>query len=234
MSQFSIGKEAIIDREGWMERIEQTSVSFSHSTSFVNPTILLPGFITYITQTLAQDFTKKIDRVSVDPYLLHQRCLITWDQTPCSSFSCAKVPPRGEFMLLARASMIHRCIRKLEKHVQQKSYERRRVVRRWTMKGTSFNFTFFPRQTDYLFHYAVVPSCTYLTFFRVRSKRFVSRGKIIWTTRTFLLREIFLEQIFDTFIYTQGMIIFFKDEEIKTEYLWCYQKRQKNNYIIII
>lgn len=144
MSQFSIGKEAIIDREGWMERIEQTSVSFSHSTSFVNPTILLPGFITYITQTLAQDFTKKIDRVSVDPYLLHQRCLITWDQTPCSSFSCAKVPPRGEFMLLARASMIHRCIRKLEKHVQQKSYERRRVVRRWTMKGTSFNFTFSP------------------------------------------------------------------------------------------
>lgn len=204
MSQFSIGKEAIIDREGWMERIEQTSVSFSHSTSFVNPTILLPGFITYITQTLAQDFTKKIDRVSVDPYLLHQRCLITWDQTPCSSFSCAKVPPRGEFMLLARASMIHRCIRKLEKHVQQKSYERRRVVRRWTMKGTSFNFTFFPRQTDYLFHYAVVPSCTYLTFFRVRSKRFVSRGKIILDDQNiFATRDISWTNIWHIRLYSR-------------------------------
>lgn len=47
------------------------------------------------------------------------------------------------------------------------------------MKETSFNFTF-SRQTDYLFHYAVVASCT-CTFFSFDQKD--SRGKIlIWRT----------------------------------------------------
>lgn len=59
-------KEAIIEREGSDGNGLNKQACRFHSTSrsLVNPTILLPGFITYIKQTLAQDFTKKIDRVS--------------------------------------------------------------------------------------------------------------------------------------------------------------------------
>lgn len=67
-----------------------------------------------------------------------------------------------------------------------------RLVRRWTMKGTSFNFTF-SRQTDYLFHYAVAS----YVFFTFDQKDSYSRGKFLYGRPVhFRWWKIFLEKIF--------------------------------------
>lgn len=213
-------KEAIIEREGSDGNGLNKQACRFHSTSrsLVNPTILLSGFITYIKQTLAQDFTKKIDRVSgirslsvfASSTLLHH-----------VGSNCApvfpKVSPGGRGGGKGREGIRASCLVRwyIGVHVSLKARVTKKATIRKALKGTCFNFTFPPRNRLF------VPLCRAASllrffFFFTFDQKDPCREENRYTVYIFdgtYIREMFIEKIFHASSLIQGMIIFLAVED---------------------